>query len=143
MDLKIDQSHHVIKFADDILKEGTEIEILTFLDNVLKKLQNLTASDEDLLEPKITENVQFLENEIKENATDKFSLYGVLSTQKVSLENCLVRKEGKYSFSPFITIFFFIVNSWRLMVNINNKYFSIQFIASFLDCFQQRGTRGL
>lgn len=95
LEMKINEAKHTTKFAEDILKEGTDIEILTFIDAILTKLHTISILEEDLIAPKLTENVQFLENEIKEDVTNKFALYGVLSTQKVSLEYCIIKKEGK------------------------------------------------
>lgn len=94
LDKKIQDAKYTMKFADELLKEGNEIEILTFLDQILRKLQILTSSEEDLTLPKIMESVQFLPNESKDNLAGKFPLTGVISTQKVSPENCIIIKEG-------------------------------------------------
>lgn len=81
-------------FIDELLNEGTDVEVLSFAKHVLKKLESCTGNESTDLS--ISDSMQFLPTEIVQNSGSCCPLYGVITTQTVSPKHCNLNTEGKY-----------------------------------------------
>lgn len=84
----------VVVFTDELLTEGTDVEVLSFVKPILKKLERYSKL-EPLPEIRITENLQFLPQEIVDRSENICPLYGIITTQTVSPKHCILNQEGK------------------------------------------------
>lgn len=84
----------VATFIDELLNEGTDVEVLSFAQPVLKKLETCTTLENKRLELKLSESLQFLPNEAVTGG-GTFPLYGVVTTQTVSPKHCIISTEGE------------------------------------------------
>lgn len=80
-------------FIDELLNEGTDVEVLSFAKHVLKKLESCTGDENREL--RISDSLQFLPTEIAQNSGSSCPLYGVITTQTVSPKHCILNTEGK------------------------------------------------
>lgn len=80
----------VVAFIDELLNEGTDVEVLSFAQPVLKKLESCTMADRAPMELKISESLQFLPHEAVTENRSFCPLYGVVTTQVVSPRNCVI-----------------------------------------------------
>lgn len=80
-------------FIDELLNDGTDVEVLSFAKHVLKKLESCRADENYDL--KISDSVQFLPTEIVDNPESCYPLYGVITTQTVSPKHCILNTEGE------------------------------------------------
>lgn len=83
----------VAAFIDELLNEGTDVEVLSFAKPVLKKLESCT--EDKVQELKMSESLQFLPEEAVPSSGHCYPLYGVITTQTVSAKHCLLNAEGE------------------------------------------------
>ncbi|KAJ4441301.1 hypothetical protein ANN_11155 [Periplaneta americana] len=81
-----------VSFAEDLLAEGSDIELLSLVVPVLRRLEWCctaigSGGASNLLEPRVSECLQFLPNESAGKVKD-YTLFGVITTQTISHEHC-------------------------------------------------------
>ncbi|XP_069697561.1 E3 ubiquitin-protein ligase TRIM45 isoform X2 [Periplaneta americana] len=81
-----------VSFAEDLLAEGSDIELLSLVVPVLRRLEWCCTAiglggASNLLEPRVSECLQFLPNESAGKVKD-YTLFGVITTQTISHEHC-------------------------------------------------------
>lgn len=90
---KIRDARDIAYFLDDLLNDGSDVEVLSFIKPMIEKIEGC-----DNLEPtplmKHSDNIQFLPEEAVKDTKVGFSIYGVLSTQIVSAEHCKIDTKG-------------------------------------------------
>ncbi|XP_031343553.1 tripartite motif-containing protein 45-like isoform X2 [Photinus pyralis] len=91
---RLRDAKEVVIFTDDLLTEGTDVELLSFVRTLLKRLERY--SELELSHNwKVPDNLQFLPDEIaKDVSEDLCPIYGVITTQTVSPQNCVLQLEG-------------------------------------------------
>ncbi|XP_066260428.1 E3 ubiquitin-protein ligase TRIM45-like isoform X2 [Euwallacea similis] len=86
---KIRDARDISYFLDDLLNEGSDVEILSFIKPMINKIEAC-----DNLEPtplmKYSDSIQFLSEEAVKDSKSGFNIYGVLTTQSVSAEHCRI-----------------------------------------------------
>lgn len=86
---KIRDARDIAYFLDDLLTEGSDVEVLSFIKPVINKIEAC-----DNLEPssqlKYSDSVQFLPEESVKQPNKIYKIYGVLTTQSVSAEHCRI-----------------------------------------------------
>lgn len=88
-------AEEAIRFANDLLKEGSEIELLSFVAPVMKRLEVCYKSEALLPELKISESLQFLPEEVSSTSENACCpLYGVITTQTISVKHCVLHTNG-------------------------------------------------
>lgn len=90
---KINDAKEVVTFVGELLEEGTDVEILSFVKPILKKLEVCNKLD-GIQEMRVAESLQFLPEEIAQNTENCCPIYGVVTTQTVSPKNCHLHTEG-------------------------------------------------
>ncbi|KAF5303196.1 hypothetical protein FQA39_LY10109 [Lamprigera yunnana] len=81
-------------FTDDLLTEATDVEILSFIKPIFSKLDKFSKLE---LFPdwQVPDNLQFLPNEVTQTTMENVCpIYGIVTTQTVSAQNCLLKQEG-------------------------------------------------
>ncbi|XP_050309635.1 tripartite motif-containing protein 45 [Anthonomus grandis grandis] len=86
---KIRDARDIAYFLDDLLRGGSDVEVLSFIKPVINKIEAC-----DNLEPspelKYSDSIQFLPDEAVKDTKNPFNIYGVLTTQSVSAEHCKI-----------------------------------------------------
>ncbi|CAG9767918.1 unnamed protein product [Ceutorhynchus assimilis] len=86
---KIKNARDIAYFLDDLLSQGSDVEVLSFIKPVINKIEAC-----DNLEPspelKYSDSIQFLPEEAVKDSKHVFDIYGVLTTQSVSAEHCQI-----------------------------------------------------
>lgn len=103
LERRIEEANHTIKFAEELLTEGSQVELLCFVNQVLAKLDwcNDIARQ---VEPRVTDCIQFLPDEQVPATANKTPLYGMITTQTVAPHNCFLNTEGMYN---IIVLYYF------------------------------------
>lgn len=85
-------------FIDELLNEGTDVEVLSFAQPVLKTLETCTALQKPQADLRTSDSLQFLPHEAATESGSSYPLYGVVTSQVVSPRNCIIVTEGtKYT----------------------------------------------
>lgn len=81
----------VAAFVDELLNEGTDVEVLSFARPILGRLDACTTENEEAASPelKASESLQFLPEEVAPGE-GTCPIYGVLTTQQVSPRHCVL-----------------------------------------------------
>ena len=90
-----EDTERTIHFVDSLLQEGTDIEILTFIKPILKKLEYCRQFAKTL-EPNVAESVQFLRREVASDDSDGCPLYGIITTQKIDPKQCVLHYNSNF-----------------------------------------------
>lgn len=97
LDRRCLEANTAISFAEELLKEGSEIEKLSFVGILNKRLEHCQKS-ESTMELKVNDSLQFLP-EVKapsNKAQNNIPLYGIITTQTASPKLCCLEKtDGK------------------------------------------------
>lgn len=100
LDRRCVEATTAITFAEELLNEGTEIEKLSFVGILNKRLEHCQKS-ESSMELKVNDSLQFLP-EVKapsNKAQNNIPLYGIITTQTASPKLCCLEKtDGKLNF---------------------------------------------
>lgn len=92
----LSEAKEAVAFTDELLSEGTDVEILGFVGFLLKKLEMCAVPAVPDL--KISESLQFLPDEVvKHDGDASFKLYGVVTTQMVSPKHSVLLTEGTWT----------------------------------------------
>ncbi|KAK5646544.1 hypothetical protein RI129_005008 [Pyrocoelia pectoralis] len=84
----------VVIFADDLLAEGTDVEILSFVKTLLRRLERCSKLEMSS-DWKVPDNLQFLPDEMAQDTSAGLCpIYGVITTQTISPQNCILKLEG-------------------------------------------------
>ncbi|XP_072393643.1 E3 ubiquitin-protein ligase TRIM45-like isoform X1 [Diabrotica undecimpunctata] len=86
---KLRDARDVSYFLSDLLTEGSDAEILSFVHLVINKVEKC-GNFEPTTELKLSGSLQFLKEETVKCPDNIFTMYGVLTTQSVSPENCVL-----------------------------------------------------
>lgn len=101
-------------FIDELLNEGTDVEVLSFAQPVLKTLETCTALQKTPTDIKTSDSLQFLPYEAAMDSGSSYPLYGVVTTQVVSPRNCTIITEGtKYT---YVSRAFYILEKLSIMI---------------------------
>lgn len=92
---RIRDARDVAYFLDDLLSDGTEVEILSFVNPIMSKIIQCENFKQDH-EFKLSGSLQFLPGEAVKCSNNFYTLYGVVTTQVVSPEHCSLNFDGKY-----------------------------------------------
>lgn len=84
---------HLLIFTDELMSEGTEVEILSFIKPILQRLE--IHNHRNIPELKISDSLQFLPMEVASEFWNSCPLYGVITTQSVAPEYCVLVEKGK------------------------------------------------
>lgn len=90
---KSKEAKEILEFCNDLLNEGTDVEILNFVKPILQKIDDCNKIN--LFNGKILDSVQFLPEEVALTYENGCPIYGVLTTQTVSPKNCTIDTKGK------------------------------------------------
>lgn len=97
---KIRDARDIAYFLDDLLSEGSDVEVLSFIRPVINKIEAC-----DNLEPspelKYSDSIQFFPEEAVKDSTNVLNIYGVLTTQSVSAEYCGINTKGELHYYSF------------------------------------------
>ncbi|KAG5892126.1 hypothetical protein JTB14_032348 [Gonioctena quinquepunctata] len=93
---RIKDARDIAYFLEDLLNDGSEVEILSFLNPVISKIEkcNNLEKHQDL---KVSGSLQFLREEAVKCPINLFTVYGALTTQNVSPGHCQLNVEGLQS----------------------------------------------
>ncbi|XP_021939856.1 tripartite motif-containing protein 45 isoform X2 [Zootermopsis nevadensis] len=81
-------SQNAVSFAEDLLAESSDIELLSLVVPVLHRLEwCCTAIGSSLMEPRVSECLRFLPNETAEKIKGH-ALFGIITTQVISHQHC-------------------------------------------------------
>lgn len=92
---RIRDARDVAYFLDDLLSDGTEAEVLSFVNPIMSKIEQCDNFKPDN-ELKLSGSLQFLPEESIKCPNNIYTLYGVVSTQTLSPDHCLLNFGGKY-----------------------------------------------
>lgn len=87
---------NIVIFTDELLREGTDVEILSFIKPILTQLDRY-CSLKQLPDWQILDNLQFLPDEIVRNEKFICPLYGSITTQSISAAHCILKQEGMFN----------------------------------------------
>ncbi|KAF5294163.1 hypothetical protein FQR65_LT10874 [Abscondita terminalis] len=91
---RLNDIKEVLVFADDLLTEATDVEMLSFVKPIFNKLDKYSKL-ENVSDWKVPDNLQFLPEEISQNSPESICpIYGVITTQTVSPLKCLLKQKG-------------------------------------------------
>ncbi|ENN77306.1 hypothetical protein YQE_06132, partial [Dendroctonus ponderosae] len=86
---KIRDARDIAYFLDDLLSDGSDVEVLSFIKPIIEKIEGC-----DNLEPspelKYSDSIQFLPEESVKDTKSSRNIYGVLTTQNISAEHCRI-----------------------------------------------------
>ncbi|XP_071052814.1 E3 ubiquitin-protein ligase TRIM45-like [Onthophagus taurus] len=82
----------ILAFADDLFRESNEVEFLTLVKPILRRLE--VCNQIHIPELPISESLQFLPEEASQESWNSCPLYGVVTTQIVSPSHCSLLPEG-------------------------------------------------
>lgn len=112
LERRIENVNDAVQFAEDILSEGTDVEVLSFVDPLLRRLE-WCSNTEGLFEMRTSESLKLLK---EEKATvcghSDFQLFGIISTQCVEPQYCIIHAEGKSKICILHKIFNKILNDF-------------------------------
>ncbi|XP_019874943.2 tripartite motif-containing protein 45 isoform X3 [Aethina tumida] len=89
---RINEARDLAYFLDDLLREGTDVEMLRFVKPVMEKMNRCTSDKS--FEVRLSGSLIFLPEEAVPCSNNFMTLYGVLSTQSVSAQHCLLNTDG-------------------------------------------------
>lgn len=100
LEKRISKAQNTVSFTEELLSEGSDIEILTFLNTILKKLETYVQHGNTdkamMMAPRISESLHFLPTETVQYGGDiNIPLYGTVTTQTVAPNQCILHTEGK------------------------------------------------
>lgn len=91
---RIRDARDVAYFLDDLLNDGTDVEVLSFVNPIMVKIEQCDNFKQDK-ELKLSGSLQFLPEETVKCPNNFYTLYGVVTTQTVSPDHCLLSFDGK------------------------------------------------
>lgn len=91
---RVREARDVAFFLEELLSEGTDVEVMSFLKPVMKKVENCGAKSE-LVADVSGGSLLFLPEEVVQDSKGACPLYGVVTTQAVAPEQCTIHGEGK------------------------------------------------
>ncbi|KAJ8927551.1 hypothetical protein NQ314_019965, partial [Rhamnusium bicolor] len=92
---RIKDARDIAFFLDDLLNDGTDVEVLSFINPVMCKIEKCD-NFEQIRDLQCSGTMQFLPEETMKCPNNFYTIYGVLSTQSVSPEHCQLNTEGKF-----------------------------------------------
>lgn len=94
LERRVENVNDAVQFAEDILAEGTDVEVLSFVGPLLKRLE-WCSNTEELYETRTSENLKLLKEELSLRCgSGDYQLYGVISTQCIEPQFCVVNTDG-------------------------------------------------
>ncbi|XP_018336664.1 tripartite motif-containing protein 45-like [Agrilus planipennis] len=90
---RLKEAKDVVTFTDELLSEATDVELLSFVKPISKKLDQCNRLKK-VNNLKVSDSLQFLPEEIAPNNDGNCVLYGVVTTQSVFPKNCVLNVEG-------------------------------------------------
>lgn len=93
LEKRAENVNDAVKFAEDILSEGTDVEVLSFVGPLLKRLEWCSNTD-GLLDSRVSEDLELVKEE-KSVKYGNYKLFGVISTQGVEASLCVIDPECK------------------------------------------------
>lgn len=94
---RVKEARDLAFFLEELLNDGTDVEVMSFLKPVIKKIEKTNKKSDSKIVHSFSESLQFLPDEVSEN-TYLCPLYGVVNTQIVFPTNCILNTEGKKIF---------------------------------------------
>lgn len=95
LQMRLRSAKDAVVFVDELLNEGTDVEVLSYVVPVMKKLKHCSESSTF---PRgylgTTEKLKFLPDEPRDVKGAVCPLYGALTTQTVSPEQSILHSEG-------------------------------------------------
>lgn len=88
------EAKEILEFVNDLLNEGTDVEILNFVKPILRKMDVCNKSN--AFDGQIADTVQFLPEEVAHTYEGGCPIYGVLTTQTVSPKHCSIDNKGSF-----------------------------------------------
>lgn len=92
---KIQRARDVTAFIDELLNEGTDVEVLSFAKPVLTSLGTCTSLSKTATKLKKSDSILFLPDTVATEIKTPCPLYGVITTQVVFPKNCNIITKGK------------------------------------------------
>ncbi|KAI4464889.1 bonus isoform c-related [Holotrichia oblita] len=86
---------NLLIFTDELMSEGTEVEVLSFIKPILQRLE--IHNHRSIPELKISESLQFLPMEVASEFWNSCPLYGVVTTQSVAPDHCILLEKGLHN----------------------------------------------
>ncbi|BES88902.1 B-box zinc finger [Nesidiocoris tenuis] len=95
---KLKGSSTAIEYTEELLQDSTAEELLSLAPILLNKLDAspFVASDITFVTSRVSDFLQFLPDE-RAPAEGQYQLFGIISTQSLSPENCTLQTEGLFS----------------------------------------------
>ena len=92
----LSEAKEAVAFTDELLGEGTDVEILSFVGFLLRKLEMCAVPA--VPDIGVSESLQFLPDELVTHHGDaSFKLYGVVTTQTVSPKHSVLLTDGTWT----------------------------------------------
>lgn len=91
---RIRDARDIAYFLDDLLNDGTDVEVLSFINPVISKIEKCD-NFEETEELHCSGTLQFLPEETVKCPNNFYTLHGVLTTQTVSPEHCQLNADGE------------------------------------------------
>lgn len=88
---RIKDARDVAYFLDDLLSDGMDVEVLSFIKPIFNKLERCKCEDEGVLD-NMVDSLQFLTQESVNY--DGVELFGVVTTQSASPQHCSLNTDG-------------------------------------------------
>ncbi|XP_044266934.1 tripartite motif-containing protein 45 isoform X1 [Tribolium madens] len=92
---RVREARDVAFFLDELLSEGTDVEVMSFLKPVMSKIDKCGKRDVGkVTDLSLTGSLLFLPEEVVQYSQDCCPLYGVVTTQTVAPSHCVISTEG-------------------------------------------------
>lgn len=95
---RLKDTNDAVSFVDELLSEGTDVEILSFLKPVIKRLESCSGGRVDFVVQEaadVSDGVQFLPDEVARNFESCCPIYGVVTTQSACPKHCTLKEDGE------------------------------------------------
>ncbi|KAJ3656673.1 hypothetical protein Zmor_015728 [Zophobas morio] len=91
---RVREARDVAFFLEELLNEGTDVEVMSFLKPVMNKVKKCGAKGDLVEDVSLGGSLLFLPKEVVQDSKGCCPLYGVVTAQTVAAEQCVIHAEG-------------------------------------------------
>lgn len=108
---KVREARDVSFFLDELLSDGTDVEVMSFFKPVMNKIGNCSDKSGDMSPESWVSSgsLKFLPEEVVQCEQNFCPLYGVVTSQAVSSGNCVLHTEGNFFFYIVLLFYSFLL----------------------------------